>query len=272
MHSSISTVERCHEWLVPHLRAWARHGIHFGVSCTQRRLRRYTTVFHTACVDGIPSGAVDLPGESDLVVAASCDVMWYRYPHRHHDATKRGERNPEFLHATVLRDQVLPVIRTTRPNVRMIVLPVAPIYTTEHVSAAAFLSLLDRCLAELPADYRYAVEISNPRYLLPEYFDCLSRHHVTHVLNDSAPAATLLEQIQLPRVLTTEMVVVRMEATPEPETRLGIIETVRRCIDGKKTLYLYLYDSGDVLTSLAGLMDLLDPDLAKLSPLRSKAA
>jgi hypothetical protein len=272
MHPSISTGERYHEWLVPHLRAWARHDIHFGVSCTQHRLHRYTTVLRTACVDGIPAGATDLSEESDLVVAASCDMMWYRYPHRHHDAAKRGERNPEFLQAAALHDQVLPMIRTTRPDVRMIVLPVAPIYATEHVSGAAFLTLLDRCLAELPTDYRYAVEISNPQYLLPGYFDCLSRHHVTHVLHDCAPAAGLLEQIQLPRVLTTETVVVRTEATPEPETQLGIIETIRRCIDGKKTLYLYLHDSGDVLASLAGLMDLLDPDLAKLSPLRSKAA
>jgi DNA-directed RNA polymerase subunit H (RpoH/RPB5) len=272
MYPSISTVEQYHEWLVPHLRAWARHGIHFGVSCTQRSLHRYIPYIRTACVNGIPSGETGLPEESDLVVALSCDVMWYRYPHRHHDVAKRGERNPEFLDATVLRDQVLPMIRAARPDVQMIMLPVAPIYATEHVSAAAFLDLLNCCLEVLPTDYRYAVEIGNPQYLLPEYFDCLSKHHVTHVLNDCAPSAGLLEQIQLPRVLTTDTVVVRIEETPEPETQLGIIETVRRCIDGKKTLYLYLRDSGDVLVSLAGLMDLLNPDLATLSPLRNKAA
>lgn len=272
MYPCMSTVEQYHEWLVPHLRAWARHGIHFGVSSTRRSIHRYAAYIRTACVEGIPSGETGLSQESDLVVALPCDAMWYRYPHRHHDVAKRGERNPEFMDAAVIRDQVLPMVRAVRPDVQVIVLPVAPIYATEHVTAPAFLDLLNRCLEALPPDYRYAVEISNPQYLLPEYFACLSTQHVIHVLNNCAPSAGLLEQIQLPHVLTAETVVVRIEATPEPETQLGIIETVRRCIDEKKTLYLYLRDHGDVLVSLAGLMDLLNPDLARLSPLRNKAA
>ena len=271
MSPCINTVEQYHEWLAPHLRAWARHGIHFGVSCTWRSLHRYTAYIRTACVEGVPSGGIAVPLDLDLVVAMSCDVMWYRYPHRHQDVVKRGERNPEFMDAAVLRNRFLPIVRAARPDVQVMLLPVAPIYATEHVSITAFLDLLNRCLETLPADYRYAVEISNPRYLLPEYFDCLCKRHVTHVLNNCPPSAGLLEQIQLPHVLTTDVVVARVDAI-DPETQLGIIETVRRCLDEKKTMYLYLHDDGDVLVSLAGLMDLLNPDLATLSPLRNKAA
>ena len=58
------------------------------------------------------------------------------------------------------------------------------------------------------------------------------------------------------------------------EVRLGIPEAVRRCLEEKKTLYIDLHDrpAGPAPLSLLAMMAMLDPDLAKLSPLRKRAA
>jgi Protein of unknown function DUF72 len=257
-------------WLPLQLQAWSRHGIHVGIACSQRGLRRHLPSIRTACIDIAP--VRDMPQGIDIVVGMSCDVMWYRYPHRHHSVIQRGELNRDFLDPVVLRNHFLPMIRTIRKQLSAILLPVAHIYPTEQVSVSVFVERLHACLAGLPREHRYAVELMNPEYLLPEYFDCLKKHAVAHVLNNRMPVMGLLDQIQLPHVLTSESVLARVEADATPETLLGIVETVRRCVDEKKQLYLYLYDEDNVLECLGRLMDLLDPSLARLSPLRREAA
>jgi uncharacterized protein YecE (DUF72 family) len=48
-------------------------------------------------------------------------------------------------------------------------------------SLSAFLERLDRFLAGAPHDYRYAIEIRNPNWLLPGFFDLLARHVAGYV-------------------------------------------------------------------------------------------
>ena len=85
---------------------------------------------------------------------------------------------------------------------------------------------------------------------------------------------SLLEQIQWPDVLTSDRVIVCSVANLDPEWQLGILETVRRCVSEKKKLCIHLAD-GDccsVEQALHTLVELLTPDLAKLSRLRRRAA
>ncbi len=49
--------------------------------------------------------------------------------------------------------------------------------------AAEFIRRLEMFLSELPGTYRYSVEIRNPEYLSPIYFDTLAAHNVAHVFN-----------------------------------------------------------------------------------------
>jgi hypothetical protein len=118
------------------------------------------------------------------------------------------------------------------------------------------------------------VELHNGEYLLPEYLSCLEHYGVTHVLNTTATMPSLLEQIQLPHVLTTDHVIVRTAAMGDAEWMLGIMETVRRCVCEKKKLYVYFSEGGTLRAeaTLNILMDLLSNDLAKLSPIRRNAA
>jgi uncharacterized protein YecE (DUF72 family) len=312
-------VEEFREWLVPHVRAWSRHNVYFGASSwdspgwigtlykrlyknygefVQRSLEEYVEFFDTVCMN---TGSYHLPQASTMVrmkqqmppsfgvtVEVANEVMMYRFPHGHPDATKRGTANNHFLDADLLAEKVFPVIGLLEPHVRAVLLQIAPIYLTDHFSFGTFLSKLDHCLGTLPCEYRYAVEIQNPEYLHQEYFACLHEHNVAHVLNQGVFGSSILDHVQIPGVLTADFAVLRSLSGSnlmyEPlslhrelrrtdyELRLGVI--VRRCIDEKKKLYVYLTDraEGCAPLSIAALMNMLNPELAKLSPLKSKAA
>jgi len=309
-------VEEFRERLVPHVRAWARHGIHCSVSpwrspswigllyshmyesaadFTRGVLEEYAQCFSTGCFElgpyRLPVASAllqmksQIPPEFGLVAAVTHDLTMYRFPYGHPDTAKRGELNRHFLNVETMCESIVPVLQMLEPHIRVVVVRIGRIYATEEYAFPAFLRRLDEFLAVLPGAYRYAVEISNPGYLLPEYFACLHRHRAAHVLRQHANMP-LLEQVQRPDVLTSDVVVLRTDDETQEfpnryrgkpmdaELHLGIMETVRRCISDKKMLYLDLCDRPDrpAPLSVMSLMALLDPDLAKLSPLKRKAA
>ena len=71
------------------------------------------------------------------------------------------------------------------------------------------MATLEPFLAALPRGFRYGVELRNPEYLSPGYFDLLSRHNVAHVFNAWTRMPTLEEQAQLPGAITADFTVVR---------------------------------------------------------------
>ena len=276
MEHSVNGLPGYRQWLAPYLNAWARHDIHFGVAGGWSTAQRYSDCFHAACVDigaGHPRQQQVLPPDTDLTLALHGDVMMFRFPYRYGDVTQRGLLNDRFLDAGLLQEQLLSCM-PDQGGVSMMLLPVQHIYRTEGVSCAAFVGRLARFFDAMPHRYRLAVEIHNREYLLPEYFACLREHNVVHVLNSSPAMPSVLDQIQLPHVLTTDVVVVRATWSMDPEWQLGMIETIRRCIDEERTLYIYISDGEQhaLLPSLAALMEMLNPDLAKLSPIKQKAA
>ena len=59
-----------------------------------------------------------------------------------------------------------------------------------------FIETLDRFLAELPKDFRYATEVRNKSILTPAYFEVLNRHHATHCFNHWTNMPALHEQMK----------------------------------------------------------------------------
>ena len=53
-------------------------------------------------------------------------------------------------------------------------------------------------LGELPKGWPYGVEMRNRNWLRPDYFDCLSRHQVTHVFNSWDAMPPVGEQMAMP--------------------------------------------------------------------------
>ena len=255
-------------WLASYLQAWQRHQIHFclhpPMSLDADRLGQ------------LPARAEQLPQEAPAAVAVTGGPLTYRFSYAHHDRGKRGELNGSFLNAGMMQDILFPALEALAPQTHLAMLCLAPIYATEDLPARAFLGKLDRFLGGLPRSCRYAVGIRNPELLLPDYCACLRSHGIAHLFDETA-MPPLLDQIQIPGILTAEQVVYRNTPTPYPgrtidgEWELGIVEMVRRCLAERKTCFFYL-DEQTGAASLEALMTMLNADLAKLSPLRKKAA
>jgi hypothetical protein len=271
----MSTIAESWSWLLSYVRAWERHQIYFGLRSLDSTDAQ---LFRTACLsfdaDRLPApGQTEkLPPELSMAVAVSGGPLTYRFSYAHHDREKRGERNGNFLDP----DMLLPAIEALAPRARLVMLCLAPIYATEELSVGAFLQKLDRFLSGLPGSYRYAVGVRNPGFLLPDYCSCLRGHGVAHLFDQTA-MPPLLDQIQIPGILTAQHVVYRNTPMLYPERgmdgewHLGMLETIRRCLAEKKTCFLYLDEQTDA-ASLETLMTMLNVDLAKLSPLRKQAA
>jgi len=68
---------------------------------------------------------------------------------------------------------------------------------------------LDPFLAQLPPEFRYAVEIRNPGFLEKDYFSCLRAHNVAHVYNAWSKMPLLRQQIAIPDSATAGFQVCR---------------------------------------------------------------
>ncbi len=77
------------------------------------------------------------------------------------------------------------------------------------ITAEAFRERLADFLNELPAGFRYAVEIRNPEYLGHEYFATLSARNVAHVFNAWTRMPTLETQAATAGAFTADFTVVR---------------------------------------------------------------
>jgi hypothetical protein len=215
------------DWLSEYLKAWSRHGIHFG-----------TAIKHLNILS--PPASTE-----PLIVDDECSI--YRFPFSYRTKAKRGELNYWFLESTSLL-RVLDGL----PEHLIVILPIPEIWKTEGMALNEFVENLDNFLPTLPSSYRYAIQLHNRNYLLPDYFECLSRHNVAHAMHDSSDYP----------VFTTDFGLM-LEADLSKT-----IQAVRYAVEEKKRLYVYMDDPAAV----AHLMKLLNHDLKKLSPIQRNSA
>ena len=71
-------------------------------------------------------------------------------------------------------------------------------WPTDYGHGRDFVSDLDGFLSKLPKMWPYAIEMRNKYWLNSEYFACLARHNVTHVLNSWDAMPPVSEQMALP--------------------------------------------------------------------------
>ncbi len=120
-----------------------------------------------------------------------------------------GQENPSFLDVELLQRAFLRPLEPYRRRVAVLIFEFGAFSRQSYAGAAEFLRDLDRFLASLPVGFRYCVEIRNPEYLGPDYFDCLRRRGVAHVFNAWTRMPELAEQLRLPGAFTAEFTVCR---------------------------------------------------------------
>ncbi len=263
MHKTEEFQTESLECLVAHVRAWVRHGIHF----------------HWASAGRTPDPVLlrleeEMPPA--LVTVVEAGVTTYRFAHRHPDRSLRGQCSREFLDPAALERILDPVLRISNPAGCIALLRFAPVYPTEEISAEMFLGKLVPFLDRLPSGCRYAVELHTPAYLLPQYLVSLRERNIAHVLHETPPAPALIDQVLTPGIFTADFSLLRITADLQGlagETGVALREAIARCIDDKTELRIGI-DVPDIRFAqcLSAMMMLLNPDLARLSPIRRRAA
>ncbi len=116
-----------------------------------------------------------------------------------------GRENPTFLDCTLLDQAFLRALEPYRNQVGVLIFE----FGVSQLNKNAFLKALDFFLAQLPAGWKFAVEIRNADFLVPDYFACLRAHGVTHVYNAWSRMPEIADQLAIPSSRTAELIVAR---------------------------------------------------------------
>jgi uncharacterized protein YecE (DUF72 family) len=200
------------------------------------------------------------PGSLRYAFKVPEEITVKAFPTHPRYGARAGVDNPGFLQLTMLDGMFLEPLRPYRDRVAVLVIEFGtfPKGCYEHVTD--FIAELDPFLARLPEDFRFAVEVRNPEFLGPEYFACLRRNGVAHVLNGWARMPELHDQMALPDVFTADFTVVRAllrrgrpydqavaqfspyreVQDPNPEARGAIREIIARAEERNQPAYIFV--------------------------------
>jgi uncharacterized protein YecE (DUF72 family) len=119
--------------------------------------------------------------------------------------------NPDFLNATLFRDEVLtPALSSFKDHLGPLLFQMVPLGRSELLAPALFAAKLDRFLAELPRGPHYSVELRNAEWMTPGYFATLARHGAAHVFNHWERMPSLAEQLARENAFTAPFTVCRL--------------------------------------------------------------
>lgn len=122
---------------------------------------------------------------------------------------RAGERNPNFLNAAMFTDLFLAPLEPFREQVAALIFEFGAMSQAVYASGDQFADDLSAFLDALPPGWRYSVEIRNPEFLAPYYFDCLRKRGVAHVFNAWTRMPELASQMGLEAAHTADFTVTR---------------------------------------------------------------
>lgn len=119
--------------------------------------------------------------------------------------------NPHFLDAKLFRDEVLtPALSVFKEHLGPLLFQFLPLTRSELLAPNLFTAKLERFFAELPRGPQYCVELRNPEWMTPGYFQALARQHVAHVFNHWERMPSLDEQLARDAAFTAPFSVCRL--------------------------------------------------------------
>jgi len=125
------------------------------------------------------------------------------------------KQNPGFLNAALFKEAVLgPYAREFRDHAGCFVFEFQAMRGKDLPDPLEWADQLDAFLAQLPADFRYAVELRNPELLTGLHGEVLKRHRVAHVFNSWTEMPTIGEQLEQPWAFPADFTIVRALLKP----------------------------------------------------------
>jgi uncharacterized protein YecE (DUF72 family) len=228
------------------VQARAQHGIYFGTSSwkyegwlgqiysperyamrgrfskkrfEQECLQEYAEIFSTVCGDfafyQFPSASFwkNLFERSPKQLRFSFKVpeeitapVFAKHPRY---GARSGHSNPTYLDRQVFEDLFLEPLLLYSNRTAVLIFEFGAV-CGELFSPDDFAAKLEAFLSGLPPAFRYAVEIRNAEFLQSRpYVEALHTHRVAHVFNAWSRMPPLSQQVQVPDIFTTDVVVVR---------------------------------------------------------------
>jgi uncharacterized protein YecE (DUF72 family) len=177
---------------------------------------------------GIDSAFYEPTGEQTLAAYAQSlppgfpcvSKVWDRITARRFNQDRRwgsfaGQRNPDFLNAQLFKDAVLlPHARAFRDHSSCFVFEFQAMRGKDLPDVGVWADELNGFLEQLPADFRYAVELRNPELLHDLHGVVLRRHKVAHVFNSWTEMPPIGEQLDLPWTFPAGFTVARALLKP----------------------------------------------------------
>ncbi len=252
--------------------------------------REYSHVFPTGCADwsfySFPSEtqiakyAREAPEGFRLAFKATDLVTLYRYPNlKQRWGEKAGTINEDFLNTAKFIEFFVERVARLGDRLGPIILEFSPL-TWNGLTPEGFVNRLDRFLAGLPQNLRFAVEVRNPELLTQEYLECLRRRNVAHVLNSWTRMPSIREQMNIPHVETADFTVVRALLKPgrtyqqaverfqpytkiqeiDDNTRSALKTLAQKALAARRQTYLYVNNrlEGNAPLTIGAIVDQLD--------------
>jgi uncharacterized protein YecE (DUF72 family) len=180
----------------------------FAVSRFEKNcLTEYAEVFKTVCVDAayyvFPSVkyleglAAQVPADFQFGFKVTDTITLKTFPNLPRFGVRAGRPNEYFLNAEAFERGFLKPCEAIRPHVGILMFEFSRFYGTDFEHGRDFVAALDTFLGRLPSGWPYGVEMRNAKWLTPEYFECLSRHGITHVFNSWNAMPPVDEQMAL---------------------------------------------------------------------------
>lgn len=171
-------------------------------------LKEYAEVFKTVCVDAayytFPSQkyleglAALVPDDFRFAFKVTDEITVKKFPKLDRFGDRAGKLNENFLNADLFASAFLTSCEHIRPHVGLLMFEFSRFWPSDYQHGRDFVADLDKFLGNLPKGWPYGIEMRNANWLREEYFSCLSRHGVTHVLNSWDAMPPVSEQIALP--------------------------------------------------------------------------
>ncbi len=125
------------------------------------------------------------------------------------------KQSRDFLNAAKFKDALLgPYSREFRDHAGCFVFEFQAMRGKDLPDPLEWADQLDAFLAELPPDFRYAVELRNAELLTGLHGEVLKRHRVAHVFNSWTEMPTIGEQLEQPWTFPADFTVVRALLKP----------------------------------------------------------
>ena len=191
--------------------------------------------------------------------------------------SQAGTENEGFLDAQMLREMFLRPLLPYREKTALLIFEFGAFGRRAFAELGAFLDQLDPFLRQLPAEFRYAVEIRNPDFLEKDYFSCLREHGVAHVYNAWSKMPELRHQVAIPDSVTADFLVCRAllrrgrvyedaVATfapytevkdPNPEARESMRTLIAEAKNERRSLFLFVNNrlEGNAPTTILSIVD-----------------